>query len=404
MSSSSDGDDDPPTPRALDSNDSKFKKAVPKLTFTMKDHDIESLVEEEEQQQQQQSVNLTINIRALKSSVLHSASSSTLDEVAGAVPQGESSISSVPGGNAEAAAPEESGEAAGEEVVCAEEHAVIQEEGGGRAVCDADHSAMEMSGESVPSVDDSGDAVNTADASPVRDGMEVAGSGGRVKEEGGEAQEQAMEAGEAKEQDLQAPLLAGAQGNGEPSDEMEIVVEEKPPARPPKDSRIMEAEGKLMWAAIIMRETTVNKLLRKFLAVLLTRIVAAKTEVPFENKQFRYGYQLYQLSLPLGLEMDVEEVRAMDLPAEDDVMLRRVLPAVVLKYLTEIAPSISTAEPPKRSYFEKIFTCYVREAAAACDYRTEEGQHMSASCIKGVLNEKLLVNLLITWASFSVPK
>ena len=66
-----------------------------------------------------------------------------------------------------------------------------------------------------------------------------------------------------------------------------------------KEAGFMEADGKLLWAAIMMRDPSVQKLLRMFLAKRLEQLSCRNYKLPFEDELFRFAYQLYQLGLPL---------------------------------------------------------------------------------------------------------
>ena len=170
----------------------------------------------------------------------------------------------------------------------------------------------------------------------------------------------------------------------------EEVFEEKEEVHLKEDGAT-EAHTKLMWGVIMLREKSVHMLLRRYLAKRLEMVVTREHKLPSDDEKFRYAYQLYQLSLPLRLHSVGSKV-LLDIPGEDELLTRRILPYVLLKFFN--AEKNTPATERTKQFYKELITESIRDAGVVCEYR-QEGTVLGSED-----SEKLLLDLLLSWNNF----
>ena len=132
-------------------------------------------------------------------------------------------------------------------------------------------------------------------------------------------------------------------------------------------------------------------LLRKFLATRLEMIVTREHRIPSEDEKFRYAYQLYQLSLPLRFNSVGNNV-LMDIPGEDEVLIRRILPYVLLKFFN--AEKNTPFSERTKEFYKTLITESIRDGGYLCEYRQK------GTILGSEESEKLLYDLLMSWRNY----
>ena len=119
-----------------------------------------------------------------------------------------------------------------------------------------------------------------------------------------------------------------------------------------RNSSILVASGRTLWAAVMMREPGAQKMLRMFLARRLDKLISAEDKLPYEDSIFTSAYNLLQLSLDLHFEADEKMIVTVELPELDVLFIRRILPLVLFHFL----PSQDSKQRQKKSFFENLIS------------------------------------------------
>jgi hypothetical protein len=96
----------------------------------------------------------------------------------------------------------------------------------------------------------------------------------------------------------------------------------------------MEAEGRLMWAVVMFRDSLVQTALRNYLVKKIDKLFSETDKLPVEDKNFLYCYQLYELSCPINLNINNDpdkSIKSIEILGEFDFIIRRVFPLIILE-------------------------------------------------------------------------
>ena len=82
----------------------------------------------------------------------------------------------------------------------------------------------------------------------------------------------------------------------------------------------------------------------------------------------------------------------LDIPGEDELLTRRILPYVLLKFFN--AEMNTPATERTKQFYKELITESIRDAGVVCEY------HQEGTVLGSEDSEKLLLDLLLSWNNF----